>query len=57
MKKKSIIDEIKRFWGDVVNNEEVSIQHRLKASELLLKVTDETENEAVKICGEEELED
>ncbi len=55
MKKKSIIDEIKRFWGDVVNNEEVSIQHRLKASELLLKVTDEAQNEAVKICGEDEL--
>lgn len=55
MKKKSIIEEIKRFWGDVVNNEEVSIQHRLKASELLLKVTDEAQNEAVKICGEEEL--
>lgn len=56
--KKNLVDTIKTFWGNVVENEEISIQHRLKASELLIKMEGEnTQNEAVVISGEDDLED
>ncbi len=56
--KKNLVDTIKTFWGNVVENEEISIQHRLKASELLIKMEGENiGNEAVVISGEDDLED
>ena len=58
-RKKDPLKEIKNFWGDVVKNEEISIQHRLKASELLVKVSDDGEKEdgeiVVIIEGEDNL--
>ena len=57
-RKKDPLKEIKQFWGDVVRDEEISIQHRLKASELLIKLEDGTGgiNEGmVIISGEDEL--
>ena len=44
-RKKDPLKEIKTFWGDVVKNEEFSIQHRLKASELLVKVGEDDSGE------------
>ena len=60
-RKKDPLKEIKNFWGDVVRDEEISIQHRLKASELLIKLDeggasgDGEEKRVVIICGEDEL--
>jgi hypothetical protein len=52
--------KIKRFWKDVMEDESVNIQYRLKASELVLKMTEDSqkqESEVVIISGEEKLED
>ena len=58
-RKKDPLKEIKNFWGDVVKNEEISIQHRLKASELLVKVGEDNEKDdgeiVVIIEGEDNL--
>ncbi len=57
-RKKDPLKEIKDFWGNVVRDEEISIQHRLKASELLIKLEDGNggENEGtVIISGEDQL--
>lgn len=57
-RKKDPMKEIKAFWGDVVKNEEISIQHRLKASELLIKLEDDSgdnDGGTVVIKGEESL--
>lgn len=56
-RKKDPLKEIKSFWGDVVKNEEISIQHRLKASELLIKAGEDStgDNPVVVIWGEDEL--
>lgn len=55
---KNVMDEIKNFWEKVINDEEVNIQHRLKASELCLKLKDESActEPVVIISGEEEIE-
>lgn len=60
-RKKDFFKEIKKFWNDVVNDEEISIQHRLKASELLIKAGGENgengENNMIVVVieGESEL--
>ena len=57
-RKKDPMKEIKAFWGDVVKNEEIRIQHRLKASELLIKLEDDNgdnDGGTVVIKGEESL--
>ncbi len=57
-KKKNMMEQMKNFWGSVVEDEEISIQHRLKASELLVKIQGEGEESGVVvISGEDELED
>jgi len=53
-----MMEQMKNFWGSVVEDEEISIQHRLKASELLVKIQGEGEESGVVvISGEDELED
>ncbi len=56
---KNVMEEIKSFWKKVINDEEVNIQYRLKASELCLKLKDESSDIApvVIISGEEKIAD
>lgn len=59
-KSKSDIQAVKEFWKSVMDDDEINIQHRLKASELCLKLSeDQKESEAnqVIIYGENEIED
>ncbi|MBR6766147.1 MAG: hypothetical protein IKM06_06650 [Clostridia bacterium] len=54
------VSKIKRFWQDVMEDESVNVQYRLKASELVLKTEEDTkreEKEVVIISGEDKLED
>ncbi len=53
------LENVRKFWESVMEDEEINIQHRLKASELCLKLKeDKGETDAVVIIsGEEELED
>lgn len=60
MKKENFVDDIKNFWESVINDDEISIQHRLKASELRLKIDDSEDVDSlpvVFISGEDEIEE
>ena len=56
---KNDVKRVKDFWQSVMEDEEINIQHRLKASELCIKLSSETatENQVVIISGEQEIED
>ncbi len=56
---KNEVKRVKNFWQSVMEDEEINIQHRLKASELCIKLSSETvnENQVVIISGEQEIED
>lgn len=56
---KNDVKRVKDFWQRVMEDEEINIQHRLKASELCIKLSSETvnENQVVIISGEQEIED
>lgn len=59
-KGKKEIQAVKEFWHSVMEDEEINIQHRLKASELCLKLSQETEtdtNQVVVFTGEKEIKD
>ncbi len=59
-KKKKEIQAVKEFWQSVMDDEEINIQHRLKASELCLKLTQDGEgevNQVVVFTGEKEIKD
>ncbi len=58
-KKKSDIQQVVDFWKSVMDDDEINIQHRLKASELCIKLSQENGEEDVSqviICGENEIE-
>lgn len=60
MEKESFMDDIKEFWENVINDNEIAIQHRLKASELRLKLNDNDQIDSapvVFIFGENEIGD
>lgn len=56
---KNDVKRVKDFWQSVMEDEEINIQHRLKASELCIKLSSETvnENQVIIISGEQEIED
>jgi len=59
-KKKTDIEQVKKFWHQVMDDDEINIQHRLKASELCLKLNQENSeatDQVVIICGEKEIQD
>ena len=58
MKSKTLLKKVSSFWREVMNDESVNIQYRLKASEVCLKLKEAEEGEGgvVIISGEDELE-
>jgi hypothetical protein len=57
---KASVSKIKKFWQEVMEDESVNVQYRLKASELVLKTEEDTRSErkdVVIISGEDKLED
>lgn len=58
-RERDTLKNVREFWESVMSDEEINIQHRLKASELCLKLKeDSSETESVVfISGEDELED
>lgn len=59
-KRKNDIQEVLEFWKSVMDDDEINIQHRLKASELCLKLSEdqkEGEEHQVIIYGEKGIED
>lgn len=58
-RKKEIL-AVKEFWQKVMDDEEINIQHRLKASELCAKLSQENEmdkNQVVVFTGEKDIKD
>ena len=57
-KGRDTLENVRKFWESVMEDEEINIQHRLKASELCLKLKEEggEENRVIIISGEDELE-
>lgn len=53
------LKNVRKFWESVMADEEINIQHRLKASELCLKLREEggEADAVVIISGEDELTD
>ena len=59
-RRKKEIQAVKEFWQKVMDDEEVNIQHRLKASELCAKLSQENESEVDKVVvftGEKDIKD
>lgn len=59
VRERDTLSNVRRFWESVMEDEEINIQHRLKASELCLKLKEDGgETDAVVfISGEEDLQD
>ncbi len=59
-RRKKEIQAVKEFWQKVMDDEEINIQHRLKASELCVKLSQENETEASQVVvftGEKDIKD
>ena len=59
-RRKKEIQAVKEFWQKVMEDEEINIQHRLKASELCAKISQESESniaEVVVFTGEKDIKD